>query len=255
MRMRDLPGVLAGVGLSAIVVGGAGGTALGQTVTVSLTPVADNTLYEDFGGFSSNGAGVYLFAGKTLGGELRRSLLRFDLGTIPQGVQITSVVLNLRQSRQRDSTQPDTMTLHRVLQAWGEGSSNAGNPGGAGAPSQPGDATWIHTFFNQSFWTTPGGDFVSTPSSSASVGSALTTYSWTGAGMIADVAAWLANPSMNFGWVLLGNEAELQSARRFNSRENSTGRPELRVTYIIPTPGASALLGVAGLAALRRRRR
>lgn len=252
MKVRAVLAVMAGVGLSA----GLAGLAWGQQpVTVSLAPAADNTLYEDFAGFSSNGAGAFLFAGKTLGGELRRSLLRFNLGSIPQGVQITGVVLNLRQSRQRDSTQPDTMTLHRVLQAWGEGASNAGSPGGAGAPSQPGDATWIHTFYDQSFWNTPGGDFVSTPSGSASVGSALTTYSWTGAGMIADVASWIANPSMNFGWILLGDENDLQSARRFNSRENSTGRPELRVTYIIPSPGTAAVLACAGLVTARRRRR
>ena len=39
----------------------------------------------------------------------------------------------------------------------GEGASNAGDPGGMGAPAVVNDATWVHTFYNTGFWIAPGG--------------------------------------------------------------------------------------------------
>jgi hypothetical protein len=38
----------------------------------------------------------------------------------------------------------------------GEGASNAGDPGGMGAPAVVNDATWVHTFYNTGFWIAPG---------------------------------------------------------------------------------------------------
>lgn len=237
------------------------GTAGAQTVTVNLPAVADNTLYQDFNGNFSNGQGQFLFAGKTLGGDLRRAVVRFDLSAIPDGAVITSATVTLRQSRQRDSTQPEVMPLHRVLSSWGEGASNAGSPGGSGAPSAPGDATWIHRSYNENpalavLWTNAGGDFDSRPSGTATIGSSLIAYTFTGTGLATDVQGWINDRSTNFGWMLLGDEAENQSARRFDSREagNAANRPSLNVRYVIPSPGAGAVLALAGLAACRRRR-
>lgn len=232
-----------------------------QTVTVTLPAIADNTLYQDFLGNFSNGLGPSLFAGKTQGGDIRRALVRFDLSAIPTGATISSASMTLRQSRQRDSTQPEVMAIHRVLASWGEGTSNAGSPGGSGAPSTNGDATWIHRFYNETpglaqLWANAGGDFNETPSGTASVGSALTTYTWTGARMVTDVQGWIDDRSSNFGWILLGDETENQSARRFDSRESGTSanRPGLVVRYVIPAPGAAAALALGGLVLTRRRR-
>lgn len=237
------------------------GAAVAQTVTVTAPALADNTLYQDFAGNFSNGQGQFLFAGRTLGGDLRRALVRFDLSAIPDGAVITSATVTLRQSRQRDSSQPEVMPLHRVLAGWGEGASNAGSPGGSGAPSAPGDATWIHRSYNDNpalavLWTNAGGDFDPVASGTATIGSSLIAYTFTGAGLAADVQGWINNRSTNFGWMLLGDEAENQSARRFDSREagNAANRPSLTVRYVIPSPGAGAVLALAGLAACRRRR-
>ena len=54
----------------------AGGPALADTAVLS--PVRDNTLYEDSAGSFSNGAGDYLFAGSTARGSIRRALLAFE---------------------------------------------------------------------------------------------------------------------------------------------------------------------------------
>ena len=86
-----------------------------------------------------------------------------------------------------------------------------------GVQSEINDATWIHTFYNTSFWTTPGGDFSSTPSATTTVGGANSTPTWSGSGLVADVQAWVSNPASNFGWVIRTNETSNGNARRFNS--------------------------------------
>jgi hypothetical protein len=74
----------------------------------------------------------------------------------------------------------------------GEGASNAGDPGGMGAPAVVNDATWVHTFYNTGFWIAPGGDSSSTISATRGV-SGNGAYTWSGSGLIADVQAWVSN--------------------------------------------------------------
>jgi len=100
-----------------------------------------------------------------------------------------------------------------------------------------GDATWIHRFYNTTFWAAPGGDFVVTASATTTVGSVVGFYTWgPTAGMVADVQTWLDAPAANFGWLLLGNETTTTTAKRFNTREHSdpTTRPALIVEYVPP---------------------
>jgi hypothetical protein len=42
-------------------------------------------------------------------------------------------------------------------------------------------------------------------------------------------------PNFNYGWIVIGDEANSQTARRFDSRENPTAanRPRLRVYYSV----------------------
>ena len=126
------------------------------------------------------------------------------------------------------------VSLSRVSRAWGEGASDAGDPGGGGAQAETGDATWLHTFYNTSFWTTPGGDFSPTSSATTTVSTVNTTYTWSGSGLLADVQAWVSSPASNFGWVIRGNEITAGIAQRFNSRENGSNPPQLAVTYQVP---------------------
>src|SRR5436190_12557396 len=62
--------------------------------TVTLTPVADNTIYQDAGNLS-NGAGQFLFSGQASFRALaRRALLKFDVASaVPAGAHINSVAL------------------------------------------------------------------------------------------------------------------------------------------------------------------
>ena len=99
----------------------------------------------------------------------------------------------------------------------------------------PGDATWIHTFFNTGFWVNSGGDFAA-PSSSLAV-AAIGSYTWgSSAQLVADVQDWLDNPASNFGWVLVGDESTFPTSKRFDSSENPipSTRPLLAVAFTVP---------------------
>jgi spore coat protein A len=53
--------------------------------------------------------------------------------------------------------------------------------------------------------------------------------------MVADVQGWLDNPSQNFGWIVIGDEGQNETAKQFATRENTdnggANKPELIVNY------------------------
>jgi hypothetical protein len=201
---------------------------------ININPVKDNTLYQydPAEGDQSNALGNHFFAGETAMGELRRGVLAFDIaGNIPAGSTILGVTLSLNMSRTGLDT-ARTVELHKMLADWGEGTSVAPGEEGDGAPATPNDATWRHRFFDTIFWTTAGGDFSATVSASQSVG-AVGMYMWSSPPMIGDVQSWLNNPATNFGWLVLGDESDILTAKRFDTRE-SASPPVLTIQY---TPG------------------
>ncbi len=214
--------------------------------TVLLIADRDNTLYETVMGAGEaqnefgNGAGSFLFAGRTrldAGFRLRRGVLRFDLTDLPTDAEILSAELTLYQSSVSPGAFPVMVSLHRLLEEWGEGASDGVGPEGQGALAQPGDATWLHRFYNTATWTEEGGSFEAIATASTTVGLTLGDYSWTcSSSMVADLQAWLDNSAVNFGWIVIGGEAGGGTARRFNSRENLEveTRPRLRVVYRSP---------------------
>ena len=197
----------------------------------------DNTIYQE--GSFSNGQGAYIFVGNNAGGsdttpDARRALLYFAIaGNLPAGAVIDSVRMTLYMSKTIAVT--STLTIHKLTADWGEGTSNATGPEGAGALAQPGDATWLRRFFDTTSWTTPGGDFVAGASASRAVGYA-GSYVWQSTQMKIDVQSWLDSPVGNFGWIVIGNETTYPTAKRFDSREHSTVayRPKLTVYYTSP---------------------
>lgn len=221
--------------------------------SISLTSVKDNTLFQTTDGSTSNGAGVFMFAGRNsqASNSFRRGLLAFDLSAIPAGSIINSVSLTLHEDSA--NTANATVALHTLLESWGEGTSNSlGN----GSPATPGDATWLHRSFNSVLWSTPGGTLNPVASASKVVGGN-GNYTWSSAAVVADVQAWVNNPGSNFGWLLKGDEATLSSAKRFSTREetNAAFRPNLSIDYTpVPAPGVVAL-GLASVGVCVRRAR
>jgi spore coat protein A len=205
---------------------------------ITLQAVKDVTLFQSATGSLAAGAGQDVFIGVNSRGELRRALIAFDVSVLPPGSTITAASLNMVVTR--TTAGPFQATTHRALANWGEGTSTASGQGGGGGGPTTGDATWLHRFHPDQLWSSPGGDFLAAPSATITIGGA-TPVSWTGAGMVADVQAWLNNPGSNFGWMVRGTETGSHTTKRLGAHENlnSGYRPTLVVTYT-PPPGVGA---------------
>ena len=239
--------------------------------TVTLTAVADNTLIEDPAGSVSNARTDLIFVGNTprTGFTQRRGLLRFDLSTIPPSAQVTAANLSLTLIRVQSAT--SNVSMHKLTESWGEGTSLCIFPCGQGAAATANDATWLHRFYpgaNPGLnWSTPGGVFAPAASATTVVAPATgATFSWSGPQLTADVQDWIGNPASNAGWIMLDDAPD--HAKAFASREYATvsQRPQLTVTYTlgsttggdgdVPLPAwALIMLGAGLLGAMAKLRR
>jgi hypothetical protein len=210
-------------------------SAIAQT-TVTISAAADNTIYQN-PNVNSNALGQNIFSGNNGGGSPRRGLIKFDVAAvIPAGATIVSVTLTLNCNNSRAVA--DNVSLYKLLSSWGEGTSNAGATGdGAGVAATANDATWLTTFFPNSFWITPGGDYNPVSAATTTINST-GFFTWSSADMVSDVQSWLSTPATNYGWILLCNETTIGTARRFASKENAViaNRPSLSVTYSTTLP-------------------
>lgn len=262
LPLTPFPLIARPVGVLVAVALMAGGATL-TAQTVDLSPVADAAIYEPNDECSNpsvdaaaNGAGDYLFVGRTAGGggnSLRRSLLRFDVASaIPAGAAVESVSLSLTVDKVPPTVGGFTTQLRSVQADWNEGPTDAGIPGGEGDTSVNGDVTWCDREVGSAEWSSPGGDY-----GPEVVGSVLMTdvgpYEVPSSpSMVAAVQAWLDQPSTNYGWLLRGGEGfgSVPSAKRLASREAISGGPMLTVTYSVPQTSPLQIPMGGGLAAL-----
>jgi hypothetical protein len=215
---------------------------------VTIDAIADNTLFEESGA-ESNGAGAHFFVGKTAGSALlRRGLVKFDVAAaVPSGATINSVTLRLNMSRTIVGSRD--ISLHRLTQDWGEGTSVAGGEEGGGAPATSNDATWLYRFYNPAqpssspMWTTAGGTFAAESARTTVAGNG--AYQWTSSAMASDVQGWLNAPTNQFGWLLRQvDEGTSTTAKRFDTSENSSpaNRPQLTIDYSVGPPNQAPTL-------------
>jgi hypothetical protein len=212
-----------------------GATPAAVADAVTIEAARDATLIEHPDGALANGAGPVLFAGRTAQpvNGVRRALVTFDVaGALPDRAIIESVSLTLFMTP--SNPEPRVIRVYRVLADWGEGLSSSS--GGGGAPSGPGDATWIHTFWDTDFWVHSGGQFLGRASAELEVGSS-GLYTWDSTvHLVQDVRQWSAAPTRNFGWILIGDELTPQTAKSFASRDHPDPmlHPVLEITYQVP---------------------
>ena len=207
---------------------------LAHTETISLSPVADTSLFE-LAPDNNLGGGNTFVAGTNGRLAKSRALIKFDIAKeLPTNAAVVAVTLTATvASLPGDSnTNETTFSLHRLVQAWGEGNKTGNN----GAPGSTGEATWNAREAPSTLWNQPGAgapeDFTAAPSASISV-MGLGSYNFESPNLITDVQGWLAHPDKNFGWVLVnGNEGTSRSARRFSSREGDAP-PSLLIQYAI----------------------
>ncbi len=199
----------------------------------------DNILYENPTGSISNGIGSHLYTGNNNDG-IRRSVIKFDLGGIPDYAEIQSAELSLFCNSASGTTHP--ITVQKLLQNWGEGISDANGNEGSGTAATPGDATWVHTFYDTANWSNAGGDF-ETPLSSLTSVDGTGSYVWDSSQLVMDIESWLDQPDQNFGWIFRGDENTTANSKRFSSVQNSISseRPRLKINLTVPPKGACCL--------------
>ena len=184
--------------------------------SVMLTPVLDTSIFSS--GVNPRGIATIL-AGTRNNGIIDRGLLQFDLSSISPKVVLRSVSLRLSvlfvPSRRTDSN----FGLYRMFTPWGE------------------DATWANARVGMP-WTGPGGmagvDYA-LASSVITFVSGLGVYDFDHTEQLAaDMEAWRADSSINYGWLLkTESEATFGTARHFGSSESGQP-PLLLVQYNVP---------------------
>jgi hypothetical protein len=204
-----------------------------DTTLIEFSEITQEGCPIEAGDVCANGSGPYFFTGNTNHAGIRRGLVRFNVAArLPENAIIDAASLRLYQSS--GNAEPSAVSLHRVLSDWGEGESSA--TGGQGAPAEPNDATWLHTFYDHLYWVQEGGHFVPHASATAMVrGNG--SYTWENTVHLENnVRFWLHAPEHNFGWLVMGDEYTRGSVKRFASRNsgNSTQRPVLTVEYHLP---------------------
>ncbi len=137
-----------------------------------------------------------------------RSLIQFDLTSIPTGVTITSAKLILSAANHaiNGSFGQNASTLHRVTTQWTESIVTWNN--------QPSFSTSLITSLPTS--TSPDQNYI--------------------LDVTRDVTDMYSNPTSNFGWLLKSNVEEIYKAMRFHSSDATTPglRPALEISYTIP---------------------
>jgi len=191
--------------------------------------IADTSIFSelpDNGGGGTDG----IFSGTTLQLGDRRALIRVDLSEIPPGSTVVAAQLELAVSMSGGNFGDIAYSLHRVTRGWGAGTEVGPVEGGFGAPADTGSATWDAARHGVELWDLMGGDYLPTPSATGVAGPVGTVASWSGPGLVADVQAWVDDPSANFGWILVsGIEGEQQRVKKFHSSEAEAERPRLTV--------------------------
>lgn len=178
--------------------GGSGGGA-GTSTKVQLSPTADAPIYQVTGNNNYGNDGT-LWSYPWTPSYSRRSLIRFDLSTLPGGASITQATVNLRQAGTYGITR--TISAHAVTTNWSEGS-----------------VTWN---------STPSFSNLVSASAVLSWGG---TLGWTRWDVTQDARDFLAGTLSNYGWLIKDSaEDGSQNWWSFSSREGANP-PYLEVTY------------------------
>lgn len=184
-----------------------------DTVTLNLSPTADTRIFNaDWGRDNNDGTGgdFGVYQGRD------RSLLRFNLGSLPAGATLSSANLILTVSNPYGGNpNAEAMNVHRLTQVWNEGG-----------------VTW-NKYDGTTTWATAGGDYDAavhaTSTANAGSGQAIT---WNVSSLVQD---WIGNICPNQGLIVINSGTT--NGIHFGSKENGNPgyRPYLATTVTTPT--------------------
>ena len=231
-------------------------TVAAQSITTVIGATHDATIKAGIGAGTldsnyASGKGEVLAVGVAGDYEVKfRTLVQFDLSSLPAGANITDARLSftLRQA----GTRLENIYVHKLTENWEKGTvsdntdaSNSSNNSDkiCSEITTAGTAAVTWRFSNYSTlkkWSTPGG------TADAASDSANSKYSnglsFQSPGIMQDVKNWQATPANNFGWVIRYNDAQEVSDNssrlmRYISTDGgggNGGKPKLIITYTMP---------------------
>ena len=143
--------------------------------------------------------------------DTTRSLLRFDIASIPMGAKIIQASMSLQ--RQSGSAPDEPISAHRITNDWSENSVTW---------------NWRKTGRN---WNTGGGDYDNTAIATTLVGgSGNQRFNWDITSLVQD---WVNGSFPNYGVILVAGVAGMVGERFYTSDESyEDRRPRLSVTYV-----------------------
>lgn len=189
--------------------------------TTTLTAVADAQISNRSSEIDENRGACNRFDIGRDNNSTYRALIRFDLSSLPANAIITSATLRL--TRYDGDGAARDVSVHRVTNAWNEGTGDCGG-------NSNNNVTWNNRITSNA-WSNAGGDFTGTGEDTTSVGDD-GNYDWD----ITNLAEqWRKGTFSNHGLILkYVNETGNNLDDRFRSREtgDANERPRLIVTYI-----------------------
>jgi Bacterial Ig domain/Secretion system C-terminal sorting domain len=199
-------------------------TAPGSSGSYSQTPLKDTYVEQNNAGFNFGIATTFVADNRAT--RLDRPLLQFSLTGIAANATITAANVKLVTTSTSNTTSYP-LSLHRVTNAWDEGTAN----GAAGI------CNWTNRVAGPVAWTTPGGDFNPTAEATTNV-TGVAAYNWTGGTMNTLVQNWVSGANANNG-MLLKYDVETGGAtnnKTFASLQNATvaSRPLLTFSWTTP---------------------
>jgi hypothetical protein len=173
--------------------------------------------------------------------DRRRTLIEFDLSSLPPNALVTEARLDLYAD---SVSSPGVLDVHLVTMAWREGT--CGSSGGLPIlpdllPSCWADGvTWDDADAgSDESWDDDGGDFVAEPLASETVAAA---SAWHDFDVTDAVAAWLAGTSPNFGLLLKARSGSSPNVSFVSSDDSDAFfHPKLIVTYACECGSASCI--------------
>jgi chitodextrinase len=208
---------------------------------------------ENWGGNASIAVGKY-GSGEpgALVTDTQRSLIRFDLTGIPNGIDLVEARLRCYYFL-RESTEPVEVAAYRVTKHWVEGTQSL--PG-----NQNGSSCWNAARLNELAWSGPGAsaasnqaqnddpnfDRFATAEATATLTEINTWYEWD---LTRAVEQWLSGAWNNEGVLLQALDEFPYSRRRFHSSEatvNQALRPSLVITYAAGSTNSPPIANAGG---------
>lgn len=186
--------------------------------TVTLSPQADVDINKDVPN-TNFGAEPDLYLSK---GYEAHPLLRFDTTGIAPGKTVKSATLRLYFSKltinsfsATKTSKILTLNVHAITRSWKEMEAN-----------------WFKWQLGSgnTNWTTPGGDYRSTATTSMSLAKSSTPGVWLEFTVTPLVQEWVDGVTANNGLILVLPTTSTEEVI-FNSREAASNRPELVITY------------------------